>query len=170
MRFDKIPSCIVKGTNCRNEHFFHKSIFEKFKFNREMIYKYRVLKHTWGIWIDLDIDIIENRDNESIKVNNSISFKNNSNLNSDVINRYLMKAILDSYDNIKLKLNFKNNLLLIKHIEISNTDFQIEGIYAALMEAIYVYFEIENNKVDVYFDRKNSIYVYPDLVHFVDPD
>lgn len=147
-----------------------------------IVHKYRVLKTSWGIAIniygnvydydkyiqDYDISISENFFNICDGI--YVFFEPEENVNvgpHDSYNQmhsddypYMIEGLKKVSEQIKVNSQFKNTLIVITRLEMSLCDFQEEGLIAGMMEWAAKAFEFECPSIDVKYLRDINRYVY----------
>lgn len=130
-----------------------------------MIYKYRVLKSSWGIAIDIDLTAISHEDLETSEVEDIDSMVSFAILdyNFDRDLRPIIKeGIADILEFIYSKISTKAICFLIHKIEYTPTDFQKEGLYYAIQDSIYAYFNESPLHHKIEFDKSANKYIFKD--------
>ena len=133
-----------------------------------LIYKYRILKSSWGIAIDLeakaviytqhlDFDINQ----ETVRLNDTItlSISPECKLEADEV-RYLGKAILNFSTEVESKLpeDSKVNIHVV-NIIVNYADYQPEGLYCAMVGWLTLRFDFPMPQLDVRFDKGLNRYI-----------
>lgn len=131
-----------------------------------MIHKYRVLKSSWGIAIDIDLDVVSLEEIEMSKVeeiNPRVCFLILDSSFDNGLRPFIKDGITDISEFIYSKIGTQAICLLINKIEYNPTDFQKEGLYYAVQDSIYAYFGETPLPHKIEFDKVANKYVFADL-------
>ena len=128
-----------------------------------MNYKYRLLKTSWGIAIDIDIEVRENissSEYEIININPNINLavKKSLKLLAEEI-QFLKKGLQDAIPFIFNNLNIEKNVC-VENTIINFAHYQEEGLYCAIQEALALYYKVDIPKINTSYDKENNKYVF----------
>ncbi len=128
-----------------------------------MNYKYRLLKTSWGIAIDIDIEVKENIstvDYEIININSTLNLaiKKSLKLLDEEIH-FLEKGLKDAIPYIFNDLATEKNVC-IENTIINFAHYQEEGLYCAIQEALALYYKVDIPKISTSYDKENNKYVF----------
>jgi len=128
-----------------------------------MIHKYRKLKTSWGIAIDVDITITKNYNfslqENLLKLSENIFLEIDDSIFIDEAN-WVKKGVTDMIEYITqevdiLPIHIKLNKLIFNFV-----DFQEEGIYCAIQEGISKELDINYPKVNVSYNKVVNRYIF----------
>ena len=148
----------------------------------EIIHKYRMLKTSWGIVINIygkvceydkflcDEEFLMNKNVVRICERIWVLFLPDKNENvgpDDSYNQmhpedypYLIEGLTKVSQSIMQYTKYKNTLIIINRLEYSLCDFQKEGIIAGMMEWAARAFGFECPKIDVVYQKDINRYIY----------
>ncbi len=129
-----------------------------------MKYTYRVLKSSWGISVELDMEEIKALsildsdlqvfDNVYLRVGDQLRIK------KSIVEYWSIKALNDLRNEIDIVKNGKNICYYIKGVEFSFIDFQEEGIYCAILGWFAEFYDINIALPEVEYDKYNKRYIF----------
>lgn len=126
------------------------------------MYKYRILKSSWGIAIDIDLSIQEyiiNNRNETTKISENIYLYDKKKLTKQCKN-IIIKALKDYALIIRTNVPFPEIMVSLEGLEIILTDYQDEGLYFAVQECISEKIGVEKPEYEVFFEKELNKYVF----------
>lgn len=129
-----------------------------------MIYKYVLLKSSWGIVIFLDVEelLAPSLLNTDILVCDNVFLRidDDVRLNKEIAERYISQGIRSLSEVLYDRLQGRVVCFFVKAIEFNNTDFQVEGLYCAIREWIGKYYDIEIDAVKVRYEQIQNKYIF----------
>jgi hypothetical protein len=129
-----------------------------------MLYKYLVLKSSWGIVIFLDMEEILNPliSNSDIKIVDRIYLRisDTKNLTREIILQWVGEGIKALAKEIYSKINESVVCFDIKKLDFNHIDFQAEGLYCAAREWLAKYYNLKIEPIKVNFDNAKNRYVF----------
>ena len=132
-----------------------------------MLYKYQLLKSSWGIVIFVNIQelinpvlLISDR-----KIFNNIYLRLNNNIKIDnaILYYWFSLAIQDLYNKIEVIVSNTIVCFEVESIDFSHTDFQEEGLYYAMQGWLSQKYSILISDSDAYYSKETNNYVFPKL-------
>ncbi len=128
--------------------------------------KYRLLKSSWGISIDMTSSIEDKNNlptNDLIKISDNIDLLVESKFDNDIVRKLLRLGILRVLENIEPKMPYENSVIVINDIQFPITDFQVEGIYGAMIQYLSNHFSFGSPEIRTSFDKTTNKYIFEDL-------
>ncbi len=129
-----------------------------------MKYTYRVLKSSWGISIELDMEEIKASsildgdlrvfDDVCLRVGDQMRIK------KSIVEYWSAKALNDLRNEIDIVKKDKNICYYIKGVEFSFVDFQEEGIYCAILGWFAKFYDINIALPEVEYDKYDKRYIF----------
>jgi hypothetical protein len=126
-----------------------------------MLHKFRVLKSSWGIAIDIDMDVVSEADGLSFsEVSDDILvLVKDKDLNPD-LHYLIFNAIKNNMNLIKSKKGSNRLYFIINKIVYNPTDFQDNALYYAVEDSIYNHFGEVSPQYEIEFDISNNSYIF----------
>ena len=132
-----------------------------------MIYKYQLLKSSWGIVIVLDIQDLINpailKSDRKILDNIFLRLSNNIKINNAILYDWFSLAIQDLYNEIEVIISNDIICFEVDSVDYSHTDFQEEGLYYAMIGWLAQKYSITVSDSDAYYSKETNNYVFPNL-------
>jgi hypothetical protein len=129
-----------------------------------MMYKYVLLKTSWGIVIFIDVEEIINPAilDTDIEVSERIYLRvcNEVRLEKEIVEKFISNGIRSLKKEIYEILQGSTVCSHVKSLEFSNVDFQVEGLYCAIREWTSKYYGFEIEPVNVVYDKKENKYIF----------
>jgi hypothetical protein len=129
-----------------------------------LIYKYKLLKSSWGIVIFLDVEEIKNPDlqENDILIANNVYLRLNTfeKLPKESAAIMLSQGIRSLINLITDQLNGEAVCFHVKSLDFNYTDFQLEGLVCAIREWIFQYYKIPIEPIKVVFDSEQNRYIF----------
>ena len=145
-----------------------------------IIHKYRMIKTSWGIAIDIygrvcDYDVLGDNKiflENVVKICDEISIlflpdKNEKVGPNESYNQmhpddyhYLLEGLKKVSQDILRYTKYKNTLIIINRMEYNLCDFQEEGIVAGIMEWAAKAFGFESPKIEAIYQKEVNRYIY----------
>lgn len=129
-----------------------------------MKFTYRVLKSSWGISIELDMEEIKEPsildsdlqvfDNVYLRVGDQMRIK------KSIVEYWSAKALNDLKNEINIVKKHKNICYYIKGVGFSFVDFQEEGIYCAILGWFAKFYDVNISLPEVEYDKYNKRYIF----------
>ena len=128
-----------------------------------MLHKYRLLKSSWGIAIDIDFDIINYVEPDAHKITDMTYLR----IKEENLEEEIVKALILGIKDISTQLDNKDEskTIVINKVIYNYAHFQIEGIYCAIQEGICKHIGISPPKVDVIFDKTKNKYIFSGIIN-----
>lgn len=126
-----------------------------------MIYKYMVLKSSWGIVIFLDMEELPNPtlSDFDIKITDKIYLRINDSIKWQQGQSWFIQGIKSLSKEIYKKIEDKTCVCFyIKDVDFNIIDFQEEGFYCAIREWLSKYYAFDIDPVNVVFNRTQNRY------------
>lgn len=129
-----------------------------------MNYKYRFIKAVGGIYIELDYDILQKLDNvdDYTEISRNIYLKIEQYLPKEAI-YFIEKGIFDIRNLINQSID-NDIFIVIKKITLSFSDYQDEGMYCAIQQALSQHFGFKATEMNISYDdeKRKFIFKFPD--------
>ncbi len=129
-----------------------------------MKYKYIVLKSSWGIAIELDMEEIVSSPilDTDIPVFEDVYLRIGASLNikESIVTYWSVKALNDLRREISIEKKANNLCYYIKTLDFSFTDFQEEGIYGAIVGWFSKFYGLKLVLPTVEYDKDINRYIF----------
>ena len=123
-------------------------------------HKYKVLKSTWGISIEIIGEITDNSFNKEycqIFCDFGCELPDDLNISEK---EHIIKGLAFLYEDIKNILDRPQIVIIIRQVNYNLCDYQEEGLTAAIVEAVSQALCIDTIQTDVVFDQKSNKYLF----------
>jgi len=132
-----------------------------------MLYKYQLLKSSWGIVIFLDIQDLINpailKSDRKIFDNIYLRLSNNIKIDTAILCDWFSLAIQDLYNEVEVIISNDIICFEVESVDYSHTDFQEEGLYYAMLGWLSQKYSIPVSDSDAYYSKETNNYVFPKL-------
>jgi len=129
-----------------------------------MVYKYVLLKDSFGIVIFLDIDEVEDPEiaESDVLVSSNIYLRigENIHLQKHILVEWIGKGIRDMAGGIHMKVNNRRVCLYLKKIDFDDAHFQDEGLYCAVQAWISKYYDLPASSVRIELDKNRQKFIF----------
>lgn len=131
------------------------------------MYKFQLLKTSWGIVVFLNVEDVENgdiqKDDIPITLDISLRFGKDVNYNQEILKYWFSRAIIEFYDYKKDLKSGKKICYNILCVDFSFTDFQEEGLYYAMQGWLAQRYNVEVPPHNAYYEAGLNKYIFPAL-------
>ena len=130
---------------------------------------YYVCKSSWGIYVKLSAEYFDmdmGMDKNAINVGKGIwlKFAEKPLLDGEKFCQddlpHLLKGLQIVEEQIRENSRFNNTLIVVQSVQITLTDFQEEGLTAAIIEWAAKAFGFEQPVINVQYDRDGNRYIF----------
>jgi len=129
-----------------------------------MLYKYSVLKSSWGIVVFLDMEEVLNPDVSSsdIQIATGIYLRvsDTKKIVREKIIRWVGGALSTLISEIYKNVSGVIVCYDLKHLDFNYVDFQEEGLFCATREWLAKYYNFEIDPIQVDYDKEKNKYVF----------
>ena len=129
-----------------------------------MLYKYQVLKSSWGIVVFLDMDEIPapGISGADVKIADRIYLRisDSGKLRKEIIVKWMGEGINALAKEIYSKIDNTVVCFDVKKLDFNYTDFQEEGLYCAVQGWLARYYKFEIEPVEVTCDTSSNKYIF----------
>ena len=123
-------------------------------------HKYKVLKSTWEISIEIIGEITDYTSNKKCcQVSNDLWCELPDYL-SIVEKEYIVKGLIFLYEDIKRILDYAQIVIIFRNVSYNLCDYQEEGLTAAIVDTISKALCIDNIQINVSFDQNCNKYLF----------
>ena len=134
-----------------------------------MLYKYQLLKSSWGIVIFVNIKELINpallSSDKKICNNIYLRLNNITIIDNAILYDWFSLAVQDLYDKIEVIISNTIVCYEVESIDFSHTDFQEEGLYYAMQGWLSQKYSILISDSEAYYSKESEKYVFPKLKH-----
>lgn len=124
-------------------------------------HKYKVLKSTWGISIEIIGEITDHfsSNKECCQISRDFWCKLPDHLNITE-KEFIIKGLILLYDDIKRILDCPQIVINIHHVIYNVCDYQEDGLTAAIVDTVSKALGIDTVQINVVFDREINKYLF----------
>lgn len=128
-------------------------------------HKYKVLKSTWGISIEIIGEITEyscDKEYRQITCDYLCELPDYLNISEK---EYIIKGLLFLHEDIKRILNCPQIVIIIRQVSYNVCDYQEDGLTAAIVDTISKSLCIDTVQINVDYDKNSNRYLFDITKH-----